>query len=201
MGCKPQESEHGSGWCPGRERASSTGGDRHDSSPENGLRILARRRSGRRTRRLRVRIGTSLGLTFATLQILAQLCGQSLLTLQGLGRFGHGTSAGDGLAYRSFLVLRRAKPYGSRAAVAGHRPPLVQCCRSSVVEHPLGKGEADSSILSGSTIHLQFRQKQVALAPRQVARVKAPADSTPRPSTSLLQQKARVLAQRRRLTS
>ena len=25
-------------------------------------------------------------------------------------------------------------------------------CRSSVVEHSLGKGEADSSILSGSTI-------------------------------------------------
>src|SRR5215510_13892361 len=27
------------------------------------------------------------------------------------------------------------------------------CCRSSVVEHSLGKGEVDSSILSGSTIH------------------------------------------------
>ena len=26
------------------------------------------------------------------------------------------------------------------------------CCRSSVVEHSLGKGEVDSSILSGSTI-------------------------------------------------
>ena len=29
---------------------------------------------------------------------------------------------------------------------------LRPCCRSSVVEHSLGKGEVDSSILSGSTI-------------------------------------------------
>ena len=28
------------------------------------------------------------------------------------------------------------------------------CCRSSVVEHSIGNGEVDSSILSGSTIHL-----------------------------------------------
>ena len=28
---------------------------------------------------------------------------------------------------------------------------LRPCCRSSVVEHSLGKGEVDSSILSGST--------------------------------------------------
>ena len=27
-------------------------------------------------------------------------------------------------------------------------------CRSSVVEHSIGNGEVDSSILSGSTIHL-----------------------------------------------
>ena len=27
------------------------------------------------------------------------------------------------------------------------------CCRSSVVEHSIGNGEVDSSILSGSTIH------------------------------------------------
>jgi hypothetical protein len=29
------------------------------------------------------------------------------------------------------------------------------CCRSSVVEHSLGKGEVESSILSGSTILLR----------------------------------------------
>ena len=28
------------------------------------------------------------------------------------------------------------------------------CCRSSVVEHSIGNGEVDSSILSGSTIFL-----------------------------------------------
>src|ERR1700682_6152353 len=34
-------------------------------------------------------------------------------------------------------------------------PILVSpaCCRSSVVEHSIGNGEVDSSILSGSTIH------------------------------------------------
>src|SRR5712691_6592883 len=31
-------------------------------------------------------------------------------------------------------------------------PARAPCCRSSVVEHPLGKGEVESSILSGSTI-------------------------------------------------
>jgi hypothetical protein len=31
------------------------------------------------------------------------------------------------------------------------------CCRSSVVEHSIGNGEVDSSILSGSTIF--FRKK------------------------------------------
>jgi hypothetical protein len=42
-------------------------------------------------------------------------------------------------------------PYGSRAPVAADTG-RARCCRSSVVEHSLGKGEADSSILSGSTI-------------------------------------------------
>ena len=38
------------------------------------------------------------------------------------------------------------------------RPPVAAdsypstCCRSSVVEHSIGNGEVDSSILSGSTI-------------------------------------------------
>ncbi|MDB5393736.1 MAG: hypothetical protein JWM91_1242 [Rhodospirillales bacterium] len=32
-------------------------------------------------------------------------------------------------------------------------------CRSSVVEHSLGKGEVDSSILSGSTSFLEIRQR------------------------------------------
>ena len=39
------------------------------------------------------------------------------------------------------------------APCRGHfRPILGACCRSSVVEHSIGNGEVDSSILSGSTI-------------------------------------------------
>jgi hypothetical protein len=34
---------------------------------------------------------------------------------------------------------------------------LGACCRSSVVEHSIGNGEVDSSILSGSTIFFQMR--------------------------------------------
>jgi hypothetical protein len=41
--------------------------------------------------------------------------------------------------------LRRSSPYGIRRA-------LSSCRRSSGVERTLGKGEADSSILSGGTI-------------------------------------------------
>jgi hypothetical protein len=39
------------------------------------------------------------------------------------------------------------------ARIAALRQPILSgdCCRSSVVEHSLGKGEVDSSILSGST--------------------------------------------------
>ena len=40
-------------------------------------------------------------------------------------------------------VVRRGGVRYTRATLAG--------CRSSVVEHSLGKGEVDSSILSGST--------------------------------------------------
>ncbi len=38
------------------------------------------------------------------------------------------------------------------AALEGRFPRCPVCCRSSVVEHSLGKGEVDSSILSGSTM-------------------------------------------------
>src|SRR4029079_18356677 len=36
-------------------------------------------------------------------------------------------------------------------------------CRSSVVEHSLGKGEVVSSILTGSTIFIGFLQRHLAL--------------------------------------
>src|SRR5579872_3163702 len=55
--------------------------------------------------------------------------------------------------------LRLTGPYGKdRAALLAffsrfsYLAYLAACCRSSVVEHSLGKGEVDSSILSGSTI-------------------------------------------------
>ena len=38
------------------------------------------------------------------------------------------------------------------AGLIGYALASLRCCRSSVVEHSLGKGEVDSSILSGSTI-------------------------------------------------
>ncbi len=37
------------------------------------------------------------------------------------------------------------------------------CCRSSVVEHSLGKGEVESSILSGSTIFISNFNKLLVL--------------------------------------
>jgi hypothetical protein len=51
-------------------------------------------------------------------------------------------------------VLRRRPPCGrSSAPTPGFaRGPDAHCCRSSVVEHSLGKGEVESSIPSGSTI-------------------------------------------------
>src|SRR5687767_8747165 len=49
------------------------------------------------------------------------------------------------------------------------RPPACGRCRSSVVEHSLGKGEVDSSILSGSTSHRTYKNIAGArlYAPRQ----------------------------------
>ena len=56
--------------------------------------------------------------------------------------------AGPALARDGGLVARIGR------LVAAFWPILVSeaCCRSSVVEHSIGNGEVDSSILSGSTI-------------------------------------------------
>ncbi len=51
-----------------------------------------------------------------------------------------------------FARLRRPAVLLSAHAVASS-------CRSSVVEHSLGKGEVDSSILFGSTRFLRFRTR------------------------------------------
>ena len=51
--------------------------------------------------------------------------------------------------------LRRCGPYGKDRRIRGRIPSLFASgppsCRSSVVEHSLGKGEVVSSILTGST--------------------------------------------------
>src|SRR3981081_4670721 len=60
-----------------------------------------------------------------------------------------------------FRPRRVLAPEGSLwqepAACRGLLGPILTyraCCRSSVVEHSIGNGEVDSSILSGSTIQL-----------------------------------------------
>jgi hypothetical protein len=45
-------------------------------------------------------------------------------------------------------VARTARLWGPLGPI----PPIPARCRSSVVEHSIGNGEVDSSILSGSTI-------------------------------------------------
>ena len=56
------------------------------------------------------------------------------------------------------LVARTGRLQG--VSLDSHLP--AACCRSSVVEHSLGKGEVDSSILSGST---RFTINDVAICP------------------------------------
>ncbi len=51
---------------------------------------------------------------------------------------------------RGALVARTGRLVGGHL---GRFPQYRACCRSSVVEHSIGNGEVDSSILSGSTIH------------------------------------------------
>ena len=63
---------------------------------------------------------------------------------------------------RSRACLRARGPCGknrtARRCRLGRFCLPRACCRSSVVEHSLGKGEVDSSILSGSTIKIQWHR-------------------------------------------
>jgi hypothetical protein len=62
--------------------------------------------------------------------------------------------------------LRRCGPYGKDRRIRGRIPSVshpARRCRSSVVEHSLGKGEVVSSILTGSTIFIGFLQRHPAL--------------------------------------
>jgi hypothetical protein len=60
------------------------------------------------------------------------------------------------------LRARLGPPCHARSTVAGSRalfPARLRCCSSSVVEHSLGKGEVESSILSCSTSNFgRFRE-------------------------------------------
>src|SRR5262249_14132653 len=87
----------------------------------------------------------ALRLRLAALEVVAQRRGETQLRRRLFLLFGV-------LAHVRRLRLRQ--PYGKdRAGFGGSAAPSVplQCCRSSVVEHPLGKGEVGSSILTGST--------------------------------------------------
>ena len=59
-----------------------------------------------------------------------------------------------------------------RPLVAADSCPSI-CCRSSVVEHSIGNGEVDSSILSGSTIS-GSQLAQISALAAQNARVLLP---------------------------
>ena len=108
-------------------------------------------------------------LGLATLKILPQRGAQTPPLphpVCALGTIVHGTRLGTGGARRKALWrtdrpldgarLRHFRPYGKDRRARGRVPfllfsPPAGRCRSSVVEHPLGKGEVVSSILTGST--------------------------------------------------
>jgi hypothetical protein len=131
----------------------------------------------------RSRAAFRLGL--ATLKILPQ-CGAQTPPLPhpvcALGTIVHGTRLGTGGARRKALWrtdrpldgarLRHFRPCGKDRRARSRVPfllfsPPARRCRSSVVEHPLGKGEVVSSILTGSTSrfheHLDLRPDADAL--------------------------------------
>ena len=106
----------------------------------------------------------SSGLGFAALEVFPQRRSQSPLPLRLLQRLwrlvhsrdlrsagGEQRNPGDRpCACATLCIVARIAP----VATAFHHSHLCACgrrCRSSVVEHPLGKGEVVSSILTGST--------------------------------------------------
>ena len=98
-------------------------------------------------------------------------------------------SAGVGHGNRIGLQprLRERGPCGkNRPPVNGRRGRIYfckevrACCRSSVVEHSLGKGEVDSSILSGSTSkinHLNYPLLEIQTCRKHQAGAAAPGDA------------------------
>jgi hypothetical protein len=59
---------------------------------------------------------------------------------------------GEGLSVGTGILAHRNPLWQFPRAVGDPRAHRFSCCRSSVVEHPLGKGEVVSSILTGSTM-------------------------------------------------
>jgi hypothetical protein len=74
------------------------------------------------------------------------------------------------MAEQAVLALARSRALwqGSARLVEACWPILVSgaCCRSSVVEHSIGNGEVDSSILSGSTILYFEKASEISKKPR-----------------------------------
>src|SRR4029450_2909189 len=110
----------------------------------------------------------SFRLGLAALEILPQRDAQTPPLphpICALGTIVHGTRLGAGGARRKALWrrdrpldgarLRHFRPCGKDRRRSRPRSilllPPASRCRSSVVEHPLGKGEVVSSILTGST--------------------------------------------------
>ena len=60
-------------------------------------------------------------------------------------------------AFKPALPGNRA--YATYAALRKFKKPSGESCGSSVVEHSLGKGEAESSILSRSTIYFKYLEE------------------------------------------
>jgi hypothetical protein len=90
---------------------------------------------------------------------------RSVLDLISLrfSRFGGASK----LAQQGGLWQISARSVGPLAAADSH--PST-CCRSSVVEHSIGNGEVDSSILSGSTI-FPFNRTRIGVLAARNARV------------------------------
>mgnify|MGYP007135462557 CR=1 FL=1 len=74
-------------------------------------------------------------------------------SLCSLKRHTFGTSCRDSLASTAFkpALLPGNRAYATHARAPENKNRSGESCGSSVVEHSLGKGEAESSILSRST--------------------------------------------------
>ena len=108
--------------------------------------------------------GNRFGLAFTAAQIFAQLCGKALLARQFVIARAHRALHGDFMRLsQAWLDFRSPADNSARLTaeaqtlLATPRGAEMACRGSSVVERTLGKGEAESSILSRGTIFLAQR--------------------------------------------